>query len=122
VPRVGNYPGTRYITVVIGDRVISYQRNFADPGVPQSEALAEVKADLPGDARVVWQQAKDGNCLQVEYASATLAKMWPDIDAQGMVQVELHSLDMGGAYDPAKVAYAFFGRHAAATPDDALGC
>src|SRR5262249_15193369 len=97
--RVGNYPGARFITVTIADRVVRYQRNLRDGGVPESEAIATVKADLPPDVAEVWHQAKDGNCLQVEYRSAALASVWADVDPQGGIQVEFHAVDAGGAYD-----------------------
>jgi hypothetical protein len=55
----------------------------------------------------VRRQAKDGNCLQVEYYSAALASVWPDVDPQGMIQVELHAVDASGAYDARHVAYGW---------------
>jgi hypothetical protein len=113
----------RYVAVVHRHgRVISYVRQFA-PHTSRGNAIARVKAELPGDAQIIWQKQLN-SCYQVEFHSAALAIAIPLDLTDGYVTVELNHYDkeVNPLADTSVIHEAAFSTMIERTPSDAADC
>jgi hypothetical protein len=86
-------------------------------------ASARALAELPPDARLIWQQQRRA-CAQAAYLSATLATALTDLgDPRGAVLIEYRSgVVAGGAYETGDVTTATLSALDAPTAADGPLC
>jgi hypothetical protein len=113
----------RYVAVAHRHgRVISYLLQFA-PQTSRANAIARARAELPGDARIMWQKQLN-SCYQIEFHSAALATAIPLDLTGGYVTVELNHYDKESnpLSDTSVIQQAAFSTTIERTPSDAVDC
>jgi hypothetical protein len=113
----------RYVRVLpVNERVVQYSIQLPRQ-TSLTAASARALAELPPDARLVWQQQRRA-CAQAAYLSATLATALTDLgDPRGAVLIEYRSgVVAGGAYEAGDVTTATLSALDAPTAADGPLC
>lgn len=102
-----------------GGRQTYYSLEFATD-TPRPTAEAQVRAELPLDAVVVWERDTDG-CHQIQYSSATLAAALGN--PGGVLATLINYSALAGSDDASSVVdSAVLQRSAGEAPEDAPEC
>lgn len=122
LPLNGGHVQDRYVEVFrFGGRVLFYTM-YLRPSTGEQEALFFTAAETPPDATIVWQRDLQ-RCKQIQFQSATLAKVVGEQDRDGGVEVEFSTTANGGDfYSPNDVQNVSLVNMFHASPDDASGC